>query len=63
MSFDDVEKARIKYKNKLIIVILISLVAIVTLAILTNVFVDGESVPLLFFFSIALFVIDAYCIW
>ena len=59
MSFDDVEKARIKYKNKLIMVILISLVIIVTLAISTNVFVDVESVPFLFFFSIALFVIDA----
>ena len=59
MSFDDVEKARIKYKNKLIMVILISLVVIVTLAISTNVFVDGESVLFLFFLSIALFAMDA----
>lgn len=59
MSFDDVEKARIKYRNKLIVAIIVSLVIIVTAGILTNVFVDGESVPLLFFGSIVLFVIDA----
>ncbi len=59
MSFDDVEKARIKYRNKLIVAIIVSLVIIVTAGILTNVFVYVELVPLLFVGSIILFVIDA----
>ncbi len=60
MSFDDVEKARIKYRNKLIVVIIVSLIIFITVGILNSVFLDGEfSVQLLFAFFIALFVIGS----
>lgn len=43
MSFDDVEKARIKYKNKLIKVILISLVVIAIAAIFVFMYTDDPN--------------------
>ena len=51
MSFDDVEKARIKYKNKLIMVILISLVATIF------VFLCCFDIFMLFFLSVIFFTI------